>query len=367
MLSPAPSGNYGRAPHKGNRGFLVLGVVGILLNLALVLNMFAQRPVFSEEAEIISGAISKARAAMTAEWVSADAKFRDLSAKDIVIERQQLFAFYRLRVMVVATEGEVAKLPPLFASLAAANYSSRRFPIDVEVHILGKPTGLPRLEWDHGRYDVYAHRLHGNANPTLPFVMTDVWQPQSNFELGMPLTASAVLSPHWFQWVLQVIQHYAAVSKDDHFRLERAEGGAKQLLSPLSQSMSGIALGPPVAGTAANAAATTFAPSPSTTTVFTADFWKALLAQTANGVDVDDVGTTTWKTFLGAGAQLLRQKNIPQFLYPPLGKGGALACDATSTAYEGQCSVIGQLDPAALKALLHLPSSVDLIPKPQGN
>jgi hypothetical protein len=363
MFSPSNSGTFAKPVHRGSRALVVLGVAAILVNLSLITHMFSQRPVYSEEAEIISGAISKARASMTVEWVSADAKFINRPPKDIIIERKQLFSLYRLRVMVVATEAEVPKLQLLLSSLATANYSNRFFPIDVELHVLGKATGLPPVRWGHGRYDVYVHRLHGNANPSLPFVMMDVWQPQSRFELGLPLTASAVLSPHWFQWVMQVVRQYASTSKDDYFHLEKSEDG-QQLLSPLSPSMSGIALGPPVAGTAGNAAATVFSPLPSTTTVFTADFWNALLTQTATGPDVDDVAVATWKGFLGATAVLL-SKRLPQFLYPPLAKNGALACDTAGMNHATRCSVVQEITPMALETLLHLPATIDLIPKLQ--
>lgn len=366
MFSSSTSGSFAKSPHRGSRAFLVLGVVAILVNLCLIFNMFQQRPVYSEEAEVISGAISKARDSMTVEWIAADAKFKSRPAKGIVIERKQLVSLYRLRVFIVATEDQIPQLSRLLASLVEANYTNRSIPVDVDVHILGRPAGLPQVLWEHGRYDVFAHRLHGNANPSIPFVLTDVWQPQSSFELGVPLTATAVLSRHWFQWVLRVIQQYAAVSKEQYFHLEKTPDGS-QLRSPLSHSLSGIALGKPVAGTVGNAAALVLSSVPSTTMVYTAECWKALLAQVGAGIDVDDaVATASWISFLGSAVTLLG-KTVAPFLFPPTGKSGAFACDTAGALDAASCTLVDELTPAALETLMRLPNTVDMIPKMQGH
>ncbi|KPA79068.1 putative transmembrane protein [Leptomonas pyrrhocoris] len=358
------SGNFVRAFQRGRRALIMLGVVAILFNICLIFGMFLQRPVHSEETEIINAAMARARESMAAEWVSADAKFKHHPSSDIVIDRGELCSLYRLRVIVVAAESEKSKLSRLLTFLATANYSKRCLPIDVEVHVLGKLSGLPPLQWVHGRYDVYVHRLHGNANPSLPFVLSDVWQPQSNFELGLPLTASTTLSRHWFQWVMEVIRQYAAVTQDHSVHLVKTDDGTL-LRSPLSQSMSGVALGPPVAGTTGNAAAVVFSPLPSATTVFTAEYWMLLQAQTATGVDMDDVALATWAAFLGASATLLHGRT-PQFLYPPLGTIGAFACDAAGAKAASPCSIVEELSTAGLDTLMHLPATVDMVPKMQG-
>ena len=363
MHSSSSSGSFARSAHRGSRVFNVLGVVALFLIFGVIWNMFSSRGVHSEEAEIIERAISTAHQTMSLEWITAEARFKDWPANGILIERTKLYNLYRLRVMVIATETEVASLSSLLESLVAADYSGQCFPVDVEVHILGKVAGLPHITWKHGRYNVYAHRLHGNANPSLPFFITDIWQPQSNFELGVPLTATAVLSRYWFQWLLQVIRQYAPPSNENSIRLEPAAKGSL-LRSPLSSSMSGLALGPPVAGAAGNARTAVRATVPSTTTVFTADYWQALLEKLGTGVDLDDVATTSWRSFLTAAAGLLRT-TVPTFLYPPLGKSGALACDLAGGDAAAQCNVAADLNTAALGELLHLPPARELIPRMQ--
>ncbi|KPI83533.1 putative transmembrane protein [Leptomonas seymouri] len=364
MLSPSCCGASSKQSCRSSHAFMLLGVVAILLNFSVVIYLFSEKPMQSEEEEIIDTATSNARQSMMSEWIPADAKLSQYHAEGTVIKRKELLSLYRLRTIVVASEAEIPKLSRLLASLTGANYSNRRFPIDLELHILGKASRLPKILWAHGRYDVYVHRMQGSVNLSLSSVFTDVWQPQSNFELGMPLAASVELSQNWFQWVMQVIQQYSSASKDNDVHLKRAADGT--LLScALSQSMSGIALGSPVAGTTGNALFTVFSPLPSAITVFTASYWRALLAHADTGVNVEGVANATWKALLRASAVRL-SKASPPFLYPPLAKIGPLACEAEDKTDAAPCSVMDSRSTIQLEVLRYLPASVDTIPSMQG-
>lgn len=352
-------GLFNRPSNKRSRLVFFFGVAVVTVTLLVIASTLSSRPVISEETELVSSVYTQARASMREEWMAADARLSSTTSHG-VLDRAQLLSLFRLRVFVVVAESEVPTLRPLLDSLSEANYTDRVFPIDIEVHVLGSSAAVPPVAWPHGRFDVYAHRLHGNADLSVPQLMADVWQPQSDFELGLPLTAKTRLSPHWHSWVLGAMGQYAATSTETFFKLPVRPATATtpaQRLSPMSALLSGFALGPPVAGAAAKSIVTARAAHPSTVSVFTASFWKAALTRVAAGADQDAV-PATWPAFLLA-AQSALGSSVPPFLSPPMEKLGMLACDGGLIA---ECAM-PTLDAAQLAQLLRFPSSIDMVPK----
>ncbi|KAG5477709.1 hypothetical protein LSCM1_05005 [Leishmania martiniquensis] len=358
MLKLASRGPHGRAFSHAKSMLSLLGAVSATVILIIVGYMLASSPIVSEEEEIITRAYTRALRETREEWVDPDTRHAK-RPHAVVVDKDQLLRLYRLRVFVVVTEAEVPKLGGLLKSLINSNYSQRVFPIDISVHVLGSASALPFVLWSHGRFDVYAHHLHGNALPSMSLMMADVWQPQSDFELGLLLTASARVSPHWFQWVFSALRQYAPTSTEAAFRLAAREiSGTEQvqLLSPLSRTLSGFALGLPVAGTAASAVSSVFATQPSITSIFTASFWKAVLARAGPDANAD-TAPESWKALLRLTTTKLGGEH--RFLYPPLAKFGALACEETA-----RCS-IRTLTAAQLTEMMSLPAFVDQIPRAQ--
>ncbi|KAG5503951.1 hypothetical protein GH5_04807 [Leishmania sp. Ghana 2012 LV757] len=359
MFEAAGRGPYGRGPRKPQRALSILGVAVTLAILFFVGFMLTSRPIISEQTEISSQAYTRALMEIREEWVDPDARPTE-HPDAAVVDKDRLLRLYRLRVFVVVKEVEVPKLTGLLDSLRDCNYSQRVFPIDISVHVLGSASAVPLVRWPHGRFDIYPHRLHGNAFPSVLPMMADMWQPQSDFELGMFLTASARVSPHWFQWVFNALRQYASSSTETYFKLatrEISETGKARLISPLSETLSGFALGMPIAGTGASTVVTVFATQPSVWSIFTASFWKAVLAHAGPDAEAD-IEPESWKSFLGIAATKLGDGKH-QFLYPPLEKFGALACDATR-----KCTIT-ELNAAQVAELVNLPASLDQVPRSQ--
>ncbi|TPP44868.1 hypothetical protein CGC20_11730 [Leishmania donovani] len=347
------------ASNSSCRSIFVFGVAIMIVILFFIGHMLTIRPITSIEDDILISAYTRAQLAMREEWVDADTRLAE-RPNLIVRNRAQLLGLYRLRVFVVATEAEVPNVTRVLNSLRSCNYSQRVFPIDIAVHVLGNASAMSFVPWPQGRLDFYAHRLYDNVSPSVPMMMADVWKPQSDFELGMLLTASAQVSPYWFQWVMSALRHYAPTSTETSIELATdKDSGARRgrLLSPLSTTLSGLALGMPVAGTTVNAVSTFFAPHPSTTSIFTASFWKAMVARAGPGTDVY-AAPESWQAFLSTSTRVPGHGEH-RFLYPPLDKLGALACEETTTC------AIRALNPSEVAELVNVPASVDKVPRLQ--
>ncbi|XQJ27286.1 hypothetical protein NXY56_003278 [Leishmania guyanensis] len=358
MFSIASHPAYGRAHGKRRRSVFLLGVALTTIVLVVIGSMFINSPIISEDTAMINNAYVRAHLSIRGEWVDADTRFAE-SADSVVVNTNQLLQLYRLRVFVVATEQEVRDLTRLLNALSNSNYSTRMFPIDITVHVLGNASAVPFVPWSHGRLDVYTHRLHSNASASAPLWMADLWQPQSDFELGMLLTASARVSPHWFQWVISALQQYGSVSAKTVVKLDPDKYSPterRRLLSPLSKRLSGLALGMPVAGAAAKAVVTVVSAYPSATSIFTASYWKSVMARAGPGTNVDDT-PASWPAFLRTATTVLGHSKH-RFLYPPLGKYGPLVCENTNCA-------IHLLSEAQLAELVKLPMSEDQVPLSQ--
>ncbi|CBZ27384.1 hypothetical predicted transmembrane protein [Leishmania mexicana MHOM/GT/2001/U1103] len=358
MIDKASHAFHGRAPGKQSRAIFLIGVAITIIILLAMGNMFTH-PISTVEDDIFSSTRTRPQLIVREEWVDADTRLAE-RPNFIVQSRAQLLGLYRLRVFVVATEAEVPNVTRLLNSLRNCNYSQRIFPIDIAVHVLGNASAMPFVPWLHGRIDFYAHRLHGHAGPSVPEMMTDVWKPQSDFELGMLLTASAQVSPYWFQWVMSALREYILTSTKTSIKLATvndSETGQGRLLSPLSTTLSGFALGMPIAGAEAKEVVT-FASHPSVTSIFTASFWKAIVARTGPDTDVY-AAPESWQAFLSTSTRVPGHGEH-RFLYPPLHKLGALACEETT-----ECA-IRALNPSEVAELVNVQAFVDQVSQSRG-
>ncbi|CAG9574524.1 hypothetical predicted transmembrane protein [Leishmania major strain Friedlin] len=351
-MEKANQAQHSRAPGKQSRSVFLVGVAIMIVILFVIGHMLAMRPITSAEDDMLSSACTHAQLVMREEWVDADTRLAE-RPNFIVRNRAQLLELYRLRVFVVATEAGVLNVTRVLNSLRNCNYSQRVFPIDIAVHVLGNASAMSFVPWSHGRLDFYAHRLYDNASLSVPILMADVWKPQSDFELGMLLTASAEVSPYWFQWVMSALRHYAPTSTETSIELatDKDSGtGRGRLLSPLSTTLSGLALGMPIAETTVSAVSAFFAPHPSTTSIFTASFWKAMVARAGPGTDVY-AAPGNWQAFLNTSTSVPGHDEH-RFLYPPLDKFGALACEETTAC------AIRSLNPSEVAELVNVSALV---------